>query len=805
MSINNKEYRKIKHFFFMRNNPIASIGDTFDSNYPAIKKYIGRLCKESFFKIALTGIASPKQVAQLGKCGNMPAFTGLDRSLLWYTSTLKINADYINRFILARTAFDEAFLFGNYMQCQDLLDQITDQFGQSIWGICNQISLYGEMGDSERQKTYVQEVIREMSHNSFAASIVDRYGRQYEKDTSAAIIFNNLEREYKAYRLGVYSEFFLIYAQYKLYGPLLMPDISKIDENTLSYILFRDEKFSLIDRYLTLRGMVNFVFTRGSAKLKEQFAFCVAELGHCLVDLSFTNTVFYYQKEYSCFYPADNKIYQTFDSYYQGRYCQCLDTSSALLKESQRNFSLIEIYAKCCFFLGLSGSINGSQNLLDRISRLITSLMYLDGDCQEHQNELLKILYLHPNAVWSDDLAVILSKYIGQQSELIPKSDLLFAANFAQKITTPFSLYYMPAENLGNFMNMASESYRESVSVKLISASRKKILEDLEGLPIDEGRKMKYRAGILLEHDPVAAISLLNEVKKTNYGKLIWQKIDSMLICAELSRGCLELAMERFVEAFFINPNFVYIGHLSDIVHQIKNNIHESCLSVCAPIICNIYFESPLSLHDRDTIVLSLCLEQFMETLQIKKPSELLEDVALNTLSYRDIYFFNKVCVPNTMDRTLLFESQEDILRERIAICEALHTVDPQREQEYADEIYESTDSLLKEITKREIESGKIYLNLSEIRALVRKKVQDRYEKYAILRRENNNRIIESSTDNNSRNEMKNLSIQLEDILKTIRDIFVSDSSYGLDGYLSVEIRHGTLQGRIRGCFEKHF
>ena len=44
----------------------------------------------------------------------------------------------------------------------------------------------------------------------------------------------------------------------------------------------------------------------------------------------------------------------------------------------------------------------------------------------------------------------------------------------------------------------------------------------------------------------------------------------------------------------------------------------------------------------------------------------------------------------------------------------------------------------------------------------------------------------------------------LESITKRVRDIYVADNKYGLDGCLSVRIRHGTLESQLRSCFEKH-
>ena len=41
------------------------------------------------------------------------------------------------------------------------------------------------------------------------------------------------------------------------------------------------------------------------------------------------------------------------------------------------------------------------------------------------------------------------------------------------------------------------------------------------------------------------------------------------------------------------------------------------------------------------------------------------------------------------------------------------------------------------------------------------------------------------------------------ELFKRVRDAFVSSDEYGLDSYLSMQIRHGSLSGALRGQFER--
>lgn len=805
--MSNKEYRKIKHALFANKDPIENIKNAFQSDFSLIKKYINELCEEAIFKKALTGLVAPTQLNQIVRSGSMPLFRQIDNSLLWYVALVKMNADYINRFIIAQNAYDEAFLLGNYQQCQTILNTVSNVFGYSLWGICKQISLYGELGDANLQKEYTQTIVREFKEHSFERSYIIRYSHQCEGDTSASVLFNNLERESKAYEVGQYTYHYKKYAQFKLHGPFFIADSERIDEETLSYILCQDGKYPLIDRYMSLRSVITYVFLHGSVSLQEHLTSCVFDLGQCLIDPIFSNITFFLENGYLRFHQAENPaFYQVYDGYCQSQYYYSQNASINLLNESYRNFPLIEIYAKSCFFSKRWRYITKSHSLINRVGQTLAQLMTLEGDCEEYQNNLLKILFLNANSVWAADLAMLLKKYT-RQGKLLPNVELSSIANLTVSFTTSESLYFFPPHRINDFLHSTPESFRMSLSVRLSSAIRREAFEELSALPLDEDRKNKYIATLLLNTDPKTAISMLTALEQTEYGARTRLKTDSLLIQAELSIGNMNNAMERFVDSYLYNQNFIYIGNLEPIVMYIKENINQLCHSVCAPIICSIYFTSSLSQHDHDIIVLSLCLEQFMEAIGEKRLTDLLIESHPSIISNRDVYFLSEVYVPKVMDLTILFDSQEDILRERIAICKELFVLDADNAERYHDEIHDCTHQLLTEITRREIESGRIYIDMSKIQPLVRSKVLERYNNYSMQRKENDKKlqsmVLGEINNYDPRMEKDLLSAQLEDIIKTVRDIFVSDSTYGLDGYLSVGIRHGTLQGRIRGCFER--
>ena len=363
-------------------------------------------------------------------------------------------------------------------------------------------------------------------------------------------------------------------------------------------------------------------------------------------------------------------------------------------------------------------------------------------------------------------------------------------------------------------MKQADEYYRNSLTTKFALAIREKNITCLQELPIEGIRKDKYKAFLLVDSYPNVACTLLSQILNRTTGSPVQFEVTAMLIAAELQCNHLRRAMSHFVESYFKNNNFIFMGHIDQIFLSIKDGREDVRDSILTPIICNIYFRNFASKSDRDDIMLSISYEEYLESKNVSHPSELLSDLKPERMSPLDIYFFSEVCVPNVMDRSLAFVSSEDVLKERIVICTALVNLNPLRQEKYIEEIHQLTNSLMIQLTRREVETSKIYMDISGIKTLLLKEICEAYERYSEYRMNDlNEQIVQilnsvgGKTADSVPPQVYFIDIEQDTMLQTlvaqIRDIFVADDKYGLDGYLSVRIRHGTLESQLRSCFER--
>lgn len=813
MSQSKQELRRIKHNIISMGNPVRGAIAFFNSeSTDTIQRYGDVLSREDFFRRAIVGRCCPATIGDMVRCGNMPRFFDLKKTLGWCTLAICAESKRINDFLELRNQFEYAFLLGQYEQCFELLECSRKEFGRSFWDIKNQISVLNERDGLDTQRKYADSILAEMVKGSVDAYQVYCYSRQCERNISVGAFFNMLERDYARFIKDGVTELKCKYAYFKASGNFLSIDENRwlVDETVIDAFLYVDDKYDLIDRYLSLCDIVTNVFMHGSEKLRELFIPYIEKISAVIPDPFFKNIVFQWKNHYSYFYSSGNdRICQAFDLYSVGQYEACMKLTRELLLENIVNFPLVELFAKCCMFLSEYVPITSERSPINTIVRKSSQLFSRTGDARDIQTDLMKILYLHPYAIWSQELLLVIAKF-NSRLMILEECNTI---NYYAAITTPDRIFNFDVDFLPDFLGMATETYRNSASTRLAVAMRTKEANLLEGLGLDETRKKKYKAKLLSETNPIEALEVLNQLREErDVEGAIKLEVDALRVRSYLQMDNLLRAIEIFVPAFCENSNFIYMGAVDRIFEEIKTGNQDVSNSILTPIICSLYFNYYPDHDDMDDIVLSACYEEYLDACGVSKPSELLlnppTEINANILNR----FLAEVCVPNVMARSLAFESEDDILRERNIICDILADRDAENSEKYVEEIRRHTNTLLVRLAKREIDNGKVYIDIEAIRTLLFQEVCESFERYLEYRKSNLEEYVfaivndpsEPSADPIYLYQRVKKTGMLEEIIKKTRDIFTADNKYGLDGTLSVRIRHGTLESQLRSCFEKH-
>ena len=183
---------------------------------------------------------------------------------------------------------------------------------------------------------------------------------------------------------------------------------------------------------------------------------------------------------------------------------------------------------------------------------------------------------------------------------------------------------------------------------------------------------------------------------------------------------------------------------------------------------------------------------------------------ALTAETARLIFFLRYICVPEVMDYSLAFASSTELEDERIAVCQMLLSLDPENTKAYSAEISRLTLASAIRATIQRVDERKVYIDTEGIRRSLDKSFHDRFERYIAYTRlssELRERMGLSDLVDRDLDAVVYISDEsfglFSGLFDELKARFISSNDYGLDSYLSVRIRHGTLSGHARSIFER--
>jgi hypothetical protein len=164
------------------------------------------------------------------------------------------------------------------------------------------------------------------------------------------------------------------------------------------------------------------------------------------------------------------------------------------------------------------------------------------------------------------------------------------------------------------------------------------------------------------------------------------------------------------------------------------------------------------------------------------------------------------------MDWSFVYASEQELDDQRIAICQHLQTIDPDNANIYSEEISLRTRASKVRQAMHHVDNNKVYVDTSGIKRSLGRIFDDLFERYKDFRSlEPTIRTHVISFDQGGEPTTKTFTVIYADLamklfnslFDEVRDRYISSNEYGLDSYLSLRIRHGTLAGQIRSLFEE--
>lgn len=203
--------------------------------------------------------------------------------------------------------------------------------------------------------------------------------------------------------------------------------------------------------------------------------------------------------------------------------------------------------------------------------------------------------------------------------------------------------------------------------------------------------------------------------------------------------------------------------------------------------------------------------ERFQERAACERPSD------LPTASFsRDVlvYYWAEVCVESVLELSVSYESPAEVLEERIRLCGKLASLDAANRDAYAAEVNRLVRRKTLGASRKVVDTSRVYVDTPGLRAFLVAELESNYARFLLLadrggleglgaRAPSNGRMVGKEAVARPPFSGSEVSELFSQMIERILQEFLFNPRHGLDGYLSVRIRHGTLANHLRGPVEK--
>ncbi|HEX3987539.1 MAG TPA: hypothetical protein VHX13_13125, partial [Acidobacteriaceae bacterium] len=274
-----------------------------------------------------------------------------------------------------------------------------------------------------------------------------------------------------------------------------------------------------------------------------------------------------------------------------------------------------------------------------------------------------------------------------------------------------------------------------------------------------------------------------------------------------LEIGDVHDAAEFIVSAVLRDENLCYQLPISATIQAItKEYRHRFVGDLSTPIIFDLLRNRPGSVESNRTYA----YEDFLFAHNLERPSQLADHLE-GFDPVQLTYYLRHLCTTDTMQMSIAFAGTRECEDERIKVCTLLASIDSTNTKTYEAESRAIMQSQVIRMGVSQVEENKIYVDESALRKWATMNLRESYARYQALRSANKDGersdvmdAIRSALQAVApttlvlavpENESSDLLVVMLEKLVTE---FLSSAQHGLDSYLSMRVRHGSLAGTLR-------
>ena len=715
----------------------------------------------------------------------------LEREAIWCYSIVKKYSEEIKKYLMNKEQFECFFFSGNNDEALSILDDIDNEVCISDWSIEKRaMLLYNKNYDDF--KSYKKKVLKDVG--GITRTIASFNIIRIEQGLSIWN-FHDYFEEFRA-KFELESPEFIDYFYYKVNF------FNNIGQYNEARLLQYENSSSIIDRYETLLFVLQHLCCNTNECTRPYWVEnMVLNIYELTGDRRLLNLLLYFGRvENVTLTNKDIEYCEVIDLYSNERYDDAREKSKVLLKKHPNMFDYCKIYIMSSIYSNQTIEHIFPETSIAQVALINVYNILAKNTVSDKSIACLKTLYFAlGNMCWSSKCSIFINN---ETSLYTPRFRYRLFSAINDTVLYPRVIKYITDATILTSI-IKSQIYDICYNVRLLVYLQSKCINADIGVDFTLSNsfreKITYAQMLKSNGNYDKSYDIYSEIANNeNFTDILQIEHNEIKLTHGIMRCLTNLnrhneAISIVTEKILKNRAYATKLRFSKLIEYVTNTSNNDDADVRS----NIYTPIYLNIYASKDEIQWGALDNYMSSIDITRPLQLLEKLDFSIYNIQIIYIFKKTCIKEVLIRSIQYDSFVEVLEERIEILKELCKLDFPNKDKYEIEINELILYSVIANAKKHVEGGKISVNLKGLQEDTKFDIIK--EEFEIIRRN-----IETEKTIEGGPYYVILLKQFRTYFKKIADLFVLNGDYGLDISLGTRIRHGRIEGTLRTVFENH-
>lgn len=700
--------------------------------------------------------------------------------LMWGKELIKFYGNNLSQYFLEKMKYEHALFAENYNEATQVLDNIEEELGVSLWLYYQRFILSSLSGNKDLKKS-VSNIREKFNGNNMISILFAYYEKmadidiEYEDYTQS--IHKMIEKEGKNNLRGRYLGYKL-----DINGNKSVQDFKSA--------LIIDEQISLIDYYESFIDTMQNLYYQ-SRMINVIQAIC-QELYGILKDYRIRNLFIANGGEVEK-KEINNFVNEIIEEYTVGNYKILEKKYLKLNVEKCVDFDLYSLFLKANINISIWGVPFGRlwselYSIYTLTHKIPQSIKIIGG--------YYKVLY---NTSWKYKLYGILVRKL---KCLHNENSLYLCVVNDQYLTPLFFQCILEENNQRSYLNLFDEACHNTICLHKyvlgdeLQAKEKEIIYPVRFKFYKIKKTMREKNHIECVRLCKEFLEVLSPKSEMMYYQ---ERVRRILFSCLLIKEFWSDAMHLYVESYLMAKELVVrmpLEKLIDGVLKVSEQEENIRCDICTPIILRLFY------HEDNREVITA----YLNYLESQNCRTIIEYVGKkNKLNIQEVFFLHSVCIESLLMRDYVScsEIDGDAVRLRKYILRALITLNPSESKKYLEEL----NTLFKEVQLQErmkyFNHNRVFIDKIKLLEYLERTINKEFSNYSKVREiklvyegeEGKGEILEFGYDNTEQ--------FFYEIIEKIKQAYLFDSPYSLEEFLGTRIRHVFCKDSLKKAFEE--